>query len=64
MLDRFLRNNLFLRIFALVLACIIWFVVHVLQDNSSAMSAQQSAGVTQAYNLPIHAGATIWSCPR
>ncbi|GEO26770.1 hypothetical protein AAC03nite_25550 [Alicyclobacillus acidoterrestris] len=53
MLDRFLRNNLFLRIFALVLACIIWFVVHVLQDNSSA-AQQSAAGVTQAYNLPIH----------
>lgn len=53
MMDRFLRNNLFLRILAIVLACILWLGVHAPQDNTSS-SQSQSTGVTQAYHLPIH----------
>jgi YbbR domain-containing protein len=48
--DRLLRNNLVLRIIALVLSCIIWVTV-TLQDNVSGTNAIDSA---EKFPRPVH----------
>jgi YbbR domain-containing protein len=49
MMDRFLRNNNVLRILALVLACILWLVVH------TPDTTQEQKGITEHYpSMPIH----------
>jgi YbbR domain-containing protein len=48
--DRLLKNNLVLRIIALVLSCIIWVTVTI-QDNTAGSNA---VGTTEKFPRPVH----------